>query len=331
MAYSYLFILLTYCLVPTLHAPEKQPHINWKAVFEAVPEKAVASFKLSNREQLVLPMGGKSYHQQGIQRLEGGGWVVSSSAQDQGYLYFTSAEGVLQNVWTIPDKLVLSDSSTSLKYNHPGGFQIVNNILAIGLENTDHRRESYARVILLDISDPMAPRHLSHLDIVRPAEEGKVMTAGAVAIAELEDHYLVIVGNWDSKRLDFYQTSSKDLMNEQTTMSACLGSWSAGEDAKPYQNINVYGNRLDELFLIGMYSQERTADWADLFSLQVKEDASIQCTKIAEKYFSGSRTEPHFVHGSGTYFDSVTQELWFFSIAANPQLGESWCQRWGGI
>jgi len=300
-------------------------------IFTSVPANQATGFTLKNRDKLSIPVDGKSYHQQGVQRLEDGGWVVSGSGQEEGYLYFSAPDGIIQTVLTIPDDLRISGSPSALKYNHPGGFQIAGQILAVGLENTDYRSDSYSRVILLDVSDPKGPRHLSHLDIVRDAEPDRVMTAGDVAIAGLSDSYLLIVGNWSSRRLDFYQTSSKDLSDLNTTMSDCLGSLDFGPDGKPYQNINVYGNSADNLFLIGLYSRDRREDLADLFALDVSDEKNIRVKKIAEKLFSGGVEGPHFVHGGGTFFDFSTGRLLFFSVEAHRHEEEVFCNLWGDV
>lgn len=324
---KYLYLLLPGLLFPVLSGPGKRPPVDWPATFSAVAETNAGSFKLLNRYQLDLPQGKSSYHQQGIQRW-GGGWVVSGSGPDKGYLYFASPAGNIHTKYTVPDDLGLPTLGDTLKYNHPGGFQIANNILAIGIENTDLRRDSYSRIVLLDVTDPRAPRHLPHLDIVRPATPEKVMTAGATAITELEDGYLIITGNWDSRRLDFYRTSSKELYDENTSVSGCLGSWEAGVEGKSYQNINVYGNGLDELYLIGLYSVDRSRDIADLLVIDASDWNDIKVRKIAEKEFSGGATAPLFVHGAGSYYDPVEAQLQIYSVEAHSHSDTVWCNLW---
>lgn len=303
-------------------------HSDWSMAFASVKEKEARAFSLSNVNNLIIPAGRNSYHQQGIQQLEGGGWAVSGSGEEKGYIYFTDKEGVIHTVYTIPDDLDTPDSEKGRKYNHPGGFQITNNVLAIGVENTDDRKDSYSKIVFLDVSNPKLPKHYSHLDITREVESGKVMTAGAVAITELADSYLVIVGNWDSKRLDFYKSSSKDLADENTQMSQCLGSWIAGDDSKPYQNINVYGDAIGELYLVGMYSKDRQDDWADLFTVDCSDWEDIRLIKSAEKQFSGGSKEAHFVHGSGTTYDAVNHRLLFYATVANRDEGVASCSLW---
>lgn len=329
ITYTILLFLNVGCFSP--QADQSVPSINWPAVFSTTKADEAAGFQVYNPAGLNIPQEGTSYHQQGIQQLSDGGWVVSGSGQEKGYLYFTAADGVIHTVLTMPDDLRISGPGASLKYNHPGGFQLTDHILAVGLENTDHRRDSYSRVVLLDISDPGSPEHYSHLDIIREAEAGRVMTAGAVAITEMEDSYLIVVGNWDSGRLDFYETSSKDLADKKTTVSDCLGSWTPGSEGRSYQNINAYGASPEALYLVGMYSVDRREDRADLLQLNVVDWDNIQLIQKQEKTFAGGTEAPKFVHASGTTFDPESQRFRVYSVEADAEqdtiVGNIWIEK----
>ena len=316
---------LFHCASPTKTEEKEQA---WHQAYIASNPLEASSFALQNNNQLPIPDGESSYHQQGIQRLADGGWAVSGSDQDNGYLYFTDAEGVIHTKFTVPTDLKLQGEAANLKYNHPGGFQIVGDILAVGIENTDLRRDSYSRVILLDISDPKAPKHLSHLDMVREAESGKIMSAGAVGITELKDSYLIAVGNWDSKRFDFYQTSGKDLQDPTTSVSACLGSWTPGEDGNSYQNFNLYGNVLEELYAIGLYSINRDTDWADILRIDAADWNNIRLQEKEAIEYQGGDEHVRFVHAAGSYYDKETNRFLIFGTEAHLHDGLARCNIW---
>ncbi|PHN01022.1 hypothetical protein [Flavilitoribacter nigricans] len=317
-------------LLTALHcaAPTQSQVSDWPGYLEEDPAVEVRTFSLHNRNQLPIPDGKSSYHQQGMQRLADGGWAVSGSDEEYGYLYFTDAEGTIHTKFTVPTDLNLSGSAADLKYNHPGGFQIIGNVLAVGIENTDLRKESYARVVLLDISDPRAPQHLPHLDIVREAEAGKIMSAGAVGITELEDAYLITVGNWDSRRFDFYRTSSKDLQDPATRVSACLGSWIPGEDGNSYQNFNLYVNSAEALYGVGLYSVDRTRHWADFFRLDISDWENIRHQGKRAVEYRGGEEEARFVHAAGSRLDPATSRLEVFSTEAHAHDGVVRCNVW---
>lgn len=284
------------------------------------PTKAEA-FYLKNDRQLPIPDGESSFHQQGIQHLEDGGWVVSGSDRETGYLYFAGADGIIHTKYTVPSDLNLEGEAATLKYNHPGGFQITNDLLAVGIENTDDRKDSYGRVVVLDVTDPRLPRHLSHLDIVRNVEVGKVMTVGAVGITEVEDGYLIAVGNWDSKRFDFYKTNSKALRSPDTVVSACLGEWAPGEAGNSYQNFNIYPGQAGTLYAVGLYSINHSRHWVDIFELDISDWNSIRIREKQVVEYQGGLEDPRFVHAAGSYYDHKQSRFWVFSVEAHAHNG----------
>ena len=324
MKYLCLFLICISCQL----SPPIQNKTALPTAFTAIEEEEATPFTLSNPANLDLPAGPSKYHQQGIQQLPDGGWAVSGSGAEQGYLYFTTADGNIHTIFKMPEDLQLSASARQQAYNHPGGFQITDNILAVGVEYTEDRKASASRVVLLDVSDPRASKHLPHLDIVREAKTDRIMTAGAVALVALENTYLIIVGNWDSKRLDFYQTSSKNLLDGRTTVSDCLGSWEATQEFASYQNINVYGNQRENLHLIGLYSENREQDYADLWTLDCSDWSNIQMNKIDQKHFRGSGDGPKFVHGAGTSYDAKTKQLQVYSVEAHMHENKIRCSLW---
>lgn len=291
------------------------------AGFTILESEKAEVFRLRNEADLPIPDGQSSFHQQGVQQLADGGWAVSGSDRETGYLYFTDADGRMHTKFTVPTDLKLSGGAADLKYNHPGGFQVTDHILAVGVENTDHRKDSYGRVILLDVRDPRAPKHLSHLDIVRDANPERIMTVGAVGITALKDAYLIAVGNWDSKRFDFYRTSSKDLFDPATTVSPCLGSWTPGAEGNSYQNFNMYADRSGKLLAVGLYSIDRSQDFADIFQLDLSDWNNIRIESKTTIEFSGGETAPHFVHAAGTYYDRQQDRFRVFSVEAHAHQG----------
>lgn len=313
-------LLATACLTTGKKGARQPP--DWFSAWSGINAGVTTPFTLTNVNQLPIPEGNSSFHQQGIQRLENGGWAVSGSDQDNGYLYFTEPDGRIHTKFTFPDDLNLRGAAAQTKYNHPGGFQIAGKVLAIGIENTDLRQASYSRVVLLDVSDPRKPVHFSHLDIVREAVEGAVMSAGAVGITELADRYLIAVGNWDSKRFDFYTTSSRDLGNPETTTSARLGSWTPGPTGDSYQNFNLYGHAPDALFAIGLYSVDRIRDRADAFLLDTRDWEEIRSRQEQSREFTGGTEAPRFVHAGGTSWDAERSRFQVFSVEAHGHGGK---------
>ena len=299
--------------------------------FAAIDGSVFRSHQIHNKAGFPLPSPTARFHQQGIQALEAGGWAVSGSDADTGYLYFTDPAGSIHTVYRPADK--------GKKYNHPGGFQITDDILAVGLENTDLRKESYSKIIFLDVREPHSPTPLDHLQINRRQEPGRIMTAGAVGMARMDRHYLVAAANWDSQRIDFYHTvnqsnkedSALDLMNSDVVMSPCFGSWSAGKESKSYQNINLYpAAKSKTCYLVGMYSVDRKVDVADLWLIDYADPAGIRGEKLMEKQFNGDDSGAHFVQGGGTCFDAASGRFSVFAIDGRLVDGQSKIVSWRG-
>ena len=309
----FIIMLLTWLSTSSAFAPED---------FMSVDASISHSSLVQNKVELPLPFHTSRYHQQGIQALSSGGWAVSGSDVDTGYLYFSDAAGSIHTVYRPVDD--------ALKYNHPGGFQIADDILAIGLENADLRKGSYSKIVFLDVSESRSPTPLDHLEIERPQEAGKVMTAGAVGMTRMDSNYLVVVGNWDSERFDFYRSvGALDLRHPDVAISSCFGNWSAGEESKPYQNINLYpGGKPKTCYLIGMYSVNRKADWADLWLIDFSNPKAILGQKLLERQFTGNDTESHFVQGGGTYFDPTSGRFSIFAVDGHLRDGHSTVVKW---
>ncbi|MGD8969154.1 MAG: PKD domain-containing protein, partial [Anaerolineae bacterium] len=99
----------------------------------------------------------------------------------------------------------------SLDYYHPGGIQMVGDILAVSLEGPNAPGLPAGKIAFFDTKDPRALEHLSHLDIELPAGH----KAAAVGITRLpDDHYGVVVfTGGDKNTLEFYMSSGTDILD----------------------------------------------------------------------------------------------------------------------
>src|SRR5688500_4599946 len=138
-------------------APSAVPPIHdLKRAFEAVREKQSRPVTSRNRNLLSsMPSGYDKFpkfHQQGIQKLSSGGFVVSGSTPtgSASYFYVTDPAGNVINVTVIE----------SGAFSHAGGIQVSGNILGVGTENpSDHGAGS--RIHFYDLVNPAQPRKLA--------------------------------------------------------------------------------------------------------------------------------------------------------------------------
>jgi hypothetical protein len=273
-----------------------------------------------------------SGHFQGIQQFDNRRIILSGSSSE--YAFFITVrwnegfgsedkpkEGKIKTVINITqdvndnvDTLFPNQKDYKMVHQHAGGFQTLDNVLAVATEGND---DEYASLVLFyDITDPQNPKIIDNVVIERP-DAGD--TGGTVGITSYKDGYLVVVGNGDAKKLDFYTSDTKDW---KAGMFTKLKSWEEGDkdtshwmsDSYPsYQNQNLFTDDSGEIYMISMASTGGIDgwlgnDWADLFhvDLNAANDSKI-LRKIECKHFKCDAGD--FIKGSGVYVDPETNDL----------------------
>lgn len=284
---------------------------------------------------LTLPVGHDNmfYHQQGIQKLANGGFAISGSARDMGYIYLTNSDLKVTSVITPEFR-----NQANEKYNHLGGFQVSENILAIGLERLESRANGTSLILFYNVADIEHPVFLEHLSIIR--NDVGTQTAGAVGLVNLGDHWIVMVANWDAARVDMYRSNHGDLSLEHTHFSKKPDlSWkpelgfregSIDEEWGNYQNINLFSSsNKDELWMIAIYSKRAglaQENWADLYQLSLSE-TEISLHKKSKKRFES--TGPIFKDGGGFFYNTKTAAFEVYACSRNMDAdGRSVGNRW---
>lgn len=270
-----------------------------------------------------------NYHQQGIQKTRQGAFVVSGSDKETGYIYLTDKERSIQTV--IRPKRG--------NYNHLGGIQVADDILAVGYERFEKRAPGTSLILFYDVQDSSAPKDLPHLTVDRSEPYS---TGGATALCRYHTGWLLLAANWDADRLDFYICPQEDLRNPKSRFEK-KGSWSKKVDGfqaesvddiwGSYQNINLFA-AIDKgefhLWFIGMHSDgpDKTTDWADLFRLEIKENR-FSVRKVNRKQFTRSDNTARFNDSSGFYYNCETRQFEVYACDGHVQDGKSDCNRWG--
>ncbi len=295
--------------------------------FDAIQSREPAHWLVTRPAAISMPRrsrGDPNWHQQGIQKTARGGWVVSGSAPDVGYLYFTNPAGEIVNVVT-PEAWTEPPDPQPL--NHLGGLQVAGDLLAVGYERYQCRRRGTSKILFYDIADIGAPVALDHLTITRDREG---QTAGAVGLVQLEDRWLVWVANWDAVQLDGYTSNAADLRHRGTRFSAApQGSWSAASDGLApgsidrrwgaYQNVNLFSRagetpRPDDLWFVATHDH-----WADLYHLNLGAGDPV-VTKVGKKRFAGGRD---FSQAAGLYRDSASGAFEVYAAEAHLRDGST--------
>ena len=170
-------------------------------------------------------------------------YMSHDSTSETGYLIIAEYDFILQEAVTKKEfKLETDGKSPPLR--HAGGFQIIHGFLAVGVEDNQDKKRS--QIQFYDLADPLNPEYLPHLTVDRSgSSESK--TAGAVGIVHVIDNknergfYILGVGNWDSKEIDFYITDNCYALGECSKFIYIYTMKGDGVDGwHDYQSINLF-------------------------------------------------------------------------------------------
>ena len=277
-----------------------------------------------------------SFHFQGIQRLRHGRYVaITGNSPTASHLVIMELASRLAtrafrsncpHVAGPPDRdQVVAVETISTQLRHAGGFQVLGDYLAVGVEEGE-----VSEVVFYDLRDPSRPQRLHTLERTSAAlhRDGDPPTAGAVALARIpnDGRYLLVVGRRNSNTLDFYRSSD-------TTMARgsfdYLSTWNEGallslidgdDEFGNYQNLNLIPQRDGRLFLLGLHNNVLLhvgQDWADLFTVDLGADEEAVLTKVAKKHlFTTDRISMDagagswFGHGDGPEPVNPDETLW---------------------
>ena len=270
-----------------------QNNLDFTAIFNEIgsyPEIITYSnnLKINNR-------GG---HLQGIQRFENQNseyFFLSGSSDKQSYcaVIKTASENKVIHVNRLFEK----------PFKHAGGFQIFKNYLAVGIEDNDKKDKS--KVCIYDISKPMETLGTPIVIIERTGEPLR-NTAGCVGITWFSNKYLIAVGDWDTKHIDFYSGNLDKITGNIPekifsidTEKVSKTGW-INNDWNSYQNINLF-NINNKLYLIGLGQDAKSENTADLFEVTEDISGGFSLIKVAAKTFNPTNN-CNFKAGAGVEF-----------------------------
>ena len=237
-------------------------------------------------------------HLQGIQGFE----------NEQGnYVFMSGSSGTYSYCSVVKlgneNKVVSINKLMEKPFKHAGGCQIFQNYLAVGIE--DNSAKDKSKVCIYDISEPENPL-VKPIVIIERNGDPLRNTAGCVGITRYKNKTLAVVGDWDSKHLDFYSTdfgkvneSAFKKIASVDTESISKNDW-IDNDWHSYQNINLF-NIENKLYLIGLGQTKHSENIADLFEVTEEMSGNFSLLKIATKTFKCTN-ECSFKAGTGIQF-----------------------------
>ena len=186
-------------------------------------------------------------HLQGVQVIEKNGTeklLISGSSHTQAYILQVDLAS------RKADKLIplMKDP-----YRHAGGIQVSEDYLVVGIE--DNLIKTSSKVCLYSYRDTNLYKAQPNITINRKGE-AKRQTAGATGLLAIDNNYLMVVGNWDSRIWDFY------CIDPEKSEQKMLTSFAAPDDWASYQSINLIMDK-EAIYAIGFYKKELVG-YADL-------------------------------------------------------------------
>ncbi len=239
-------------------------------------------------------------HLQGIQMIrhnEKDYYLVTGSSDSYSYyaIMKSGEPGVVLSLNKILEK----------PFKHAGGFQIHENLMAIGVE--DNNRKKRSKVFIFKLDNPEKPPR-EPLAIIERYGTAKRGTAGCTGITVVGDEVLIVVGDWDTRHLDFYVTNREKLLGgdavielEYTIDTEKIDKSGWTDKRWPaYQNINLLQDDARQLYLAGFGTGPGGNDILDLFTLQADSLKSFSIKKIYTKDF-GKHPPATFRYGAGLW------------------------------
>ena len=232
-----------------------------------------------NGHLIVFRMGSRPKHGERMRsnRLRKGVHVDNTAPplEDKATIYYTFVGGIPNH----PDPakrpgLVLRDGEGTIPdraYQHPGGMQLIGNILAVALEtprpyptvlctfNPDHELCDYdpaddpTLIMFFDVSDPEAPVFKSQFALRHPGGD-PFLKAGVVAVTPLPNgRYLMAVTGGDGEAVHFFRSTTDNLASE-TLSWVFVNKTSPEVDADPQQTLQFLreGDINGALYLAGV-------------------------------------------------------------------------------
>ena len=248
-----------------------------------------------------LPVNNFGGHVQGVQTIERDEqmYIIITGSSDS-YSYFAVLKAS-ENCESISVNKILDKP-----YKHAGGFQVYKNLMAIGVEDNEAKDKS--KVLIYDIQNPKNIP-VKPLTVIERKGPYKRATAGCVGITQYKNTLLMVVGDWDSRHLDFYTAPIEGI--EKTDLTFTLVSSLDMESASrqnwtdpswlSYQNINLFTDEKDQMYLIGMTSDENNTEIADLFEIAVNSMSTFSLKKISTLNLKGHKNTL-FRWGSGVEY-----------------------------
>ena len=160
-------------------------------------------------------------------------------------------------------------------YRHAGGIQVSEPYLIVGIE--DNIIKTTSKVGLYNYQNNSLAKAQPGITINREGE-AKRFTAGATGLLAMEEGFLAVVANWDSRNWDFYHVEPENGKQE------LLFSFKAPQGWGSYQSINLIKDS-SAIYALGFYKKDMVGT-ADLILVSKLGSFDPIMEKIRSKTFN---------------------------------------------
>jgi hypothetical protein len=219
------------------------------------------------KNHIEIPSGG---HLQGIQALSDSQLVITSSSGSYSFYLSGTISGNASEIKSI-------NKITDAPFRHAGGCQVYDHVMMVGAE--DNQAKDRSEIIMISFDGTV--RQISQRIIAHRSGVVKRSTAGAVGATRIHTgQYLVAVGDWDSRYIDFYLSRPGI-----DTLFDSLTTYHTPEHQKwcSYQTLNLLTDTMGHIYLIGM-GLDGLKNRADLFEVNLHPDRA-ELTLLITKNF----------------------------------------------
>jgi len=266
MGQRYLF--LGYILIANLWM---HPILSFGQQVKNVPQAFKA---LSSEPEIILvknaikvPTDGG--HLQGVQVIEKNGTeklLISGSSLTQAYVLQVDLAA------RKTDKLI---PLMTEPFRHAGGIQVSEGYVVVGIE--DNFDKTSSKVCLYSYFNTNLYMAQPSVTIDRKGE-AKRQTAGATGLLAIDNDYLIVVSNWDSRNWDFYCVDPEQSEQKMVASFAAPDNWAA------YQSINLIMDE-EAIYAIGFYKKQLLG-YADLILISRLGSFELIMEKVLSKAFN---------------------------------------------
>jgi len=286
-------------------------------------------------------------HQQGVCRCDGDGELIitgsiknsSKSSKDHPYFYVIKNWIGSKSIGTegLDYVTFIIDSSDHRRYTHPGGIQIAENVLAIGIEDyIDSEVSVHTDRSVVKFYNIGNEENIFEITNWGFSRSGKNKIASAIGFTK------TIYGQWilavrGNNEIELYAFAIEAPIAEQKFKSCGTITFDSVNKLKNFQGMNLFWEKnpttnKDKLFLIGGPDGSSTDDKLFLYEiiLHYNENLVDGIDKIVfktEVHLYSSNNHARFKYGVGTFVNEMNH-FEVYSITMHVDNGKIGCNIW---